>query len=164
MDAFNGPKHQTQKIGRERLFIWSNSRVERWTLRIGRWYTFLSHTASVTQRRWRTVANHNLHIFHSLSWHCGGYVITWSLRCSSHSWICKDLEALELTTRRRVVCTAALRRVCLQRKHYFLPSFPIPEMSDLELGQAVMEPRRWIELWRTYSKKQWPWCESDSNN
>src|ERR1700679_1598154 len=33
----------------------------------------------------------------------------------------------------------------------FLPSFPIPNMSVLELEQAAMAPRRWIELWKEHS-------------
>jgi hypothetical protein len=38
-----------------------------------------------------------------------------------------------------------LHRVCLDNA-LFLPSFPIPDMSDLELERAAMAPRRWIEL------------------
>jgi hypothetical protein len=40
---------------------------------------------------------------------------------------------------------AVLYRVCLDNG-LFLPSFPIPEMSDLELERAAMGPHRWIEL------------------
>jgi hypothetical protein len=40
---------------------------------------------------------------------------------------------------------AVLHRVCLDNT-LFLPSFPIPDMSDLELERAVMAPRRWLEL------------------
>ena len=40
---------------------------------------------------------------------------------------------------------AVLHRVCLDNT-LFLPSFPIPDMSDLELERAAMAPRRWIEL------------------
>ena len=54
-------------------------------------------------------------------------------------------KALQAATRRRVVWMAALHRVCLDNT-LFLPSFPIPDMSDLELENAAMAPRRWIEL------------------
>jgi hypothetical protein len=57
----------------------------------------------------------------------------------------KTCKALELATRRRIVWVAALRRVCLDNI-LFLPSFPIPDMSDLELERAAMGPRRWLEL------------------
>ena len=40
---------------------------------------------------------------------------------------------------------AALRRICLDNV-LFLPSFPIPDMSDLELERAAMAPSRWLEL------------------
>ena len=39
---------------------------------------------------------------------------------------------------------AALHRVCLDNT-LFLPSFPISDMSDLEIEKAAMGPRRWIE-------------------
>ena len=57
----------------------------------------------------------------------------------------KTCKALELATRKRIVWIAALHRVCLDNT-LFLPSFPIPDMSDLELERAAMAPRRWIEL------------------
>ena len=57
----------------------------------------------------------------------------------------KTCKAFELTTRQRVVWVAALHRVCLDNT-LFLPSFPIPEMSDLELEQAATAPHRWIGL------------------
>ena len=38
----------------------------------------------------------------------------------------------------------ALHQVCLDNV-IFLPSFPISDMSDLELEQAAMGPRRWID-------------------
>jgi hypothetical protein len=47
---------------------------------------------------------------------------------------------------------AVLRRVCLDNT-LFLPSFPIPDMSDLELERAAMAPRRWIELCSAFQKK-----------
>ena len=60
-------------------------------------------------------------------------------------YIIKTCKALQATTRRHVVWMAALRRVCLDNT-LFLPSFPISDMSDLELENAAMAPRRWIEL------------------
>src|ERR1700679_2061748 len=62
--------------------------------------------------------------------------------CSRHIKTCK---ALELATRKRIVWVAVLHRVCIDNT-LFLPSFPIPDMSDLELERAAMGPRRWIEL------------------
>jgi hypothetical protein len=46
----------------------------------------------------------------------------------------------------------ALHRVCLDNG-LFLPSFPISDMSDLELEKAAMGPRRWIELCGAYEKQ-----------
>ena len=45
-----------------------------------------------------------------------------------------------------------LHRVCLDNS-LFLPSFPIPDMSDLELERAAMAPRRWIELCNAFQKQ-----------
>ena len=59
--------------------------------------------------------------------------------------IIKTCKALQATTRRRVIWVAALHQVCLDNT-LFLPSFPISDMSDLELENAAMGPRRWIEL------------------
>ena len=47
---------------------------------------------------------------------------------------------------------AALRRVCLDNT-LFLPSFPISDMSDLELEKAATAPRRWIELCGAFEKQ-----------
>ena len=47
---------------------------------------------------------------------------------------------------------AALHRVCLDNT-LFLPSFPISEMSDLEIEKAAMGPRRWIELCGAFKKQ-----------
>ena len=47
---------------------------------------------------------------------------------------------------------AALRRVCLDNV-LFLPSFPIPDMSDLELERAAMAPHRWLELCGEFQKQ-----------
>ena len=48
---------------------------------------------------------------------------------------------------------AALRRVCLDNS-LFLPSFPISEMSDLELERSAMAPHRWIELCGAFEKQR----------
>jgi hypothetical protein len=63
----------------------------------------------------------------------------------------KTCKAFELITRQRVVWLAVLHQVCLDNT-LFLPSFPIPSMSDLELEQAAIAPHRWIQLF----KKQHP--------
>ena len=47
---------------------------------------------------------------------------------------------------------AALHRVCLDNT-LFLPSFPISDMSDLEIEKAAMGPRMWIELCSAYEKR-----------
>ena len=47
---------------------------------------------------------------------------------------------------------AALHQVCLDNI-LFLPSFPIPDMSDLELEQAAIGPRRWIEHCGAFHKQ-----------
>jgi hypothetical protein len=64
----------------------------------------------------------------------------------------KTCKALELATHQRIVWVAALHRVCLENT-LFLPSFPIPDMSDLELERAAMAPRRWIELCCAFQKQ-----------
>ena len=46
----------------------------------------------------------------------------------------------------------ALCRVCLDNT-LFLPSFPIPDMSDLELEQAAIAPCRWRELCATFERQ-----------
>ena len=65
-----------------------------------------------------------------------------SFGCSRHIKTCK---ALELATRQRIVWMAVLHQVCIDNT-LFLPSFPILDMSDLELERAALAPRRWIEL------------------
>ena len=35
----------------------------------------------------------------------------------------------------------------------FLPSFPISDMSDLEIEKAAMGPRRWIDLCASFEKQ-----------
>ena len=47
---------------------------------------------------------------------------------------------------------AALHRVCLDNS-LFLPSFPVSDMSDLEIENAAMGPRRWIELCGMFEKQ-----------
>ena len=51
---------------------------------------------------------------------------------------------------------AALHRVCIDNT-LFLPSFPIPDMSDLDLERTAMAPRRWIELCGAFEKQ----CRND---
>ena len=51
-----------------------------------------------------------------------------------------------------MVWVAALHRVCLDNT-LFLPSFPISDMSDLEIEKAAMGPRRWIELCAAFEKQ-----------
>ena len=46
---------------------------------------------------------------------------------------------------------AALHRICLDNT-LFLPSFPISDMSDLEIEKAAMGPRMWIELCGAYER------------
>ena len=90
---------------------------------------------------------------------CHQPIIIESFGCLRHIKTCK---ALELATRQRIVWVAALHRVCLDNS-LFLPSFPIPDMSDLELERAAMAPHRWTELCgsgvfqgRRVSKKMYP--------
>ena len=64
----------------------------------------------------------------------------------------KTCKTLQATTRQREVWVAALHRVCLDNT-LFLPSFPISDMSDLELENAAMGPRRWIELCGAFEKQ-----------
>ena len=64
----------------------------------------------------------------------------------------KTCKALQPSTRNRVVWIAVLHRVCLDNV-LFLPSFPISDMSDLELEKAAMGPRRWIELCCAFEKQ-----------
>ena len=75
-------------------------------------------------------------------------------RCSN-LWsliIIKTCKALRPSTWQRVVWVAALHRVCLDNTIFF-PSFPISDMSDLELEKAAMGPRRWIELCGAFEKQ-----------
>ena len=64
----------------------------------------------------------------------------------------KTCKALQPCTRQRVVWIAALHRVCLDNA-LFLLSFPISQMSDLELEKAAMGPHRWIELCGAFEKQ-----------
>ena len=83
---------------------------------------------------------------HPISWHCARYVTV----CHQATSTCK---AFELPTRIRIVWAAALQRICFNNT-LFLPSFPIPDMSDLDLERAAMAPRRWIELCGTFQKQR----------
>ena len=74
-------------------------------------------------------------------------------RCSNQ-FIIKTCKAFERITRQRIVWVAALHRVCLENT-LFLPSFPISDMSDLEIEKAALGPRRWIDLCRAF-QKQYP--------
>ena len=65
-----------------------------------------------------------------------------SLGCLKHIKTCK---ALEHATRQRIVWVTVLHQVCLDNA-LFLPSFPIIDMSNLDLERAAMGPRRWIDL------------------
>ncbi|KAF8801190.1 hypothetical protein BYT27DRAFT_7342089 [Phlegmacium glaucopus] len=62
----------------------------------------------------------------------------------------KTCKTLQLATRQRLIWIDALHRVCLENT-LFLPSFPIPDMSDVELERAAIAPRRWIELSASFS-------------
>jgi hypothetical protein len=73
-----------------------------------------------------------------------------SFRCSG---LFKTCKAFELATRQRVVWLAALHRVC-HNNSLFLPSFPIPDMSGLELEQAAIAPHRLIQLCGVFKKQQ----------
>ena len=64
----------------------------------------------------------------------------------------KTCKALQPSTRQRVVWVAALHRVCIENI-LFLPTFPISDMSDLEIEKAAMRPRRWIELCSAFEKQ-----------
>jgi len=50
-----------------------------------------------------------------------------------------------------MVWVTALHRVCLDNT-IFLPSFPMSNMSELELERAAMAPRRWINLCGAFKK------------
>ena len=73
-----------------------------------------------------------------------------SFGCLRHIKTCKTLE---LATRKRIVWMSVLHRVCIDNT-LFLPSFPIPDMSDLELERAAIAPHRWIELCSGFQKQQ----------
>jgi hypothetical protein len=63
----------------------------------------------------------------------------------SEALLSKTCKAFQRSTRQRVIWVAALHQVCLDNA-LFLPSFPVSDMSDLELEKSAMAPRRWIEL------------------
>ena len=70
----------------------------------------------------------------------------------SNEVLFKTCKALQLSTRQRVVWVAALHRVCIDNT-LFLPSFPISDMSVLDLERTAMAPRRWIELCGAFEKQ-----------
>ena len=49
---------------------------------------------------------------------------------------------------------SVLHRVCIDNT-LFLPSFPIPDMSDLELERAAMAPHRWIKLCGAFQRQHY---------
>ena len=81
-----------------------------------------------------------------------------SIYCScSAIQIFKACKALHFVTRRRIVWIEALHRVCRDNT-LFIPSFPIPDMSDVELERAATAPHRWINLCAALAKKQTIFC------
>ena len=72
-----------------------------------------------------------------------------SFGCLRHVKTCKSFG---LATRKRIVWAAVFHRVCLDNS-LFLPSFPIPDMSDLELERAAMALHRWIEHCGTFQRQ-----------
>jgi hypothetical protein len=68
--------------------------------------------------------------------------------------VSKTCKAFQRSTRRRVVWVAALHRVCFDNA-LFLPSFPISDMSDLELEKSAMAPRRWIQLCSSFKRPEY---------
>ena len=75
-----------------------------------------------------------------------------NIGCFGRSRQIKTCKALEIATRKRIVWIAALHRVCLDNT-LFLPSFPITDMSDLELELAAIAPSRWLELCNAFQKR-----------
>ena len=56
--------------------------------------------------------------------------------------------------KRRIIWIDTLRRVCIDNT-LFLPSFPIPDMSDIELEWVAMAPYRWVKLCNaTFARRQ----------
>ena len=107
---------------------------------------------SVTMERTLTLANTplDLQISICIFLHPSDILTLRKVCTNQHSIISclkvyQTCKALELATRQRIVWVAALHRVCLDNT-LFLPSFPIPEMSSLELEWAAMAPRRWIGM------------------
>ena len=74
------------------------------------------------------------------------------LSINIESYCKKTCKALELATRKRIVWLAVLHQVCLENT-LFLPSFPILDMSDLELERVAMAPFRWIKLCSAFQKQ-----------
>ncbi|KAF8804225.1 hypothetical protein BYT27DRAFT_7107859 [Phlegmacium glaucopus] len=86
-------------------------------------------------------------------------VICTFLRPSDILSLRKTCKTLQLATRQRSIWIDALHRVCLENT-LFLPSFPIPEMSDAGLEQAAIAPQRWIELSASFATQGFNGSES----
>ncbi|KAF8804232.1 hypothetical protein BYT27DRAFT_7170356 [Phlegmacium glaucopus] len=71
----------------------------------------------------------------------------------------KTCKTLQLATKQRSIWIDALHRVCLENT-LFLPSFPIPDMSDAELERAAIAPWRWIELSASFATQGFSGSES----
>jgi hypothetical protein len=69
----------------------------------------------------------------------------------SEALLSKTCKALQRGTRQRAVWVAALHQVCLDNA-LFLPTFPISDMSDLELEKSAMAPTRWIDVCRAFEE------------
>ena len=101
--------------------------------------------------------DYNLHISSSVRY-LGTAQGMSSINCNIEFFGClrhgiKTCKALELATRQRIVWVTVLHRVCLENT-LFLPSFPIPDMSDLELERTTMAPRRWFKLCKTFKQPE----------
>ena len=138
--------------------------VQAWNLKFGSLIILFSILG-----RWQNWPGWRSRIFHaicrsqsayfsiqSISWHCVRYVINQYILdlliaqvAGEHIKTCK---AFELATRQRAVWVAALHRICLDNT-LFLPSFPIHDMSNLELERAATAPHRWIELYDAFKKQ-----------
>ena len=64
----------------------------------------------------------------------------------------KTCKAPQRSTRQNEVWVVALHRVSLENAFY-LPSFPLSDMSDLELEKSAMALPRWIELCDAFEKQ-----------
>ncbi|KAF8156985.1 hypothetical protein B0H34DRAFT_480094 [Crassisporium funariophilum] len=88
-----------------------------------------------------------------------------------HALICSALEPYDILLLRRVcksladstshrsIWRAALERVCYQNDVYF-PSFPVSDMSRIELEYASMAPKRWAGLFSASQERTLPAARS----